>query len=60
MRTREQYLADLKKMRPNIYMDGKLVGRDDPRILHASRAIQMTFALAENPEYEEPPPPHPI
>ena len=36
MRTKQQYLDALAKMRPNVYIDGKLVGRDDPRILRAT------------------------
>lgn len=43
MRTKEQYLADLAKMRPNVYLDGKLVGRDDPRIVRATYALCATF-----------------
>jgi aromatic ring hydroxylase len=53
MRTQEQYLEDLKGMRPNIYLDGKLIGRDDPRVVHASSAIRMTFSLVDNPEYKD-------
>ena len=32
MRTFEQYVEDLKKMKPNIYIGEEIVGRDDPRI----------------------------
>lgn len=53
MRTQEQYLADLAKMRPNIYLDGKLIGRDDPRVVRASSAIRLTFSMVDNPEMEE-------
>ncbi|MEE3362396.1 MAG: 4-hydroxyphenylacetate 3-hydroxylase N-terminal domain-containing protein [Anaerovoracaceae bacterium] len=53
MRTQEQYLEDLKKMRPNIYLDGKKIGRDDPRVIHASSAIRMTFSLVDNPEFRD-------
>jgi hypothetical protein len=30
MRTFEQYYNDLMKLRPNVYMHGKLVPRNDP------------------------------
>ncbi|WP_130862614.1 4-hydroxyphenylacetate 3-hydroxylase family protein [Bacilliculturomica massiliensis] len=53
MRTQEQYLEGLKKMRPNIYLDGECIGRDDPRVVRASSAIRMTFSLVDNPEYED-------
>ena len=35
MRTQEQYLADLARMRPNVYLGGEKIGRDDPRVIHA-------------------------
>lgn len=30
MRTFDEYKADMKKMKHNIFMGGKLIGRDDP------------------------------
>lgn len=53
MRTQEQYLEKLAGMKHNLYIGGECIGRDDPRVIHASSAIRMTFSLAENPEYEE-------
>jgi len=38
-------------MRPNIYVDGEVIGRDHPLVLHASKMIQSTFDLAQDPEY---------
>ena len=52
MRTQEEYLAKLKGMRPNIYLDGEKIGRDDPRVIRASSAIRMTFSVVNNPEYD--------
>ncbi|NPV89265.1 MAG: aromatic ring hydroxylase [Firmicutes bacterium] len=52
MRTSKDYLAKLAAMRKNIYMDGEIIGRDDSRIVNASRAIQKTFDLAEDPKYK--------
>ncbi len=52
MRTQEQYLADLAKMRPNIYLNGKCIDRSDPRVVHASAAIRATFNLVNDPEFE--------
>jgi aromatic ring hydroxylase len=49
MRTSEQYLQDLAKMRPNIYLGGEKIGRDDPRIVKASSAIQLTFDMVDDP-----------
>ena len=44
MRTQEQYLEKLKGMRPNIYLNGECIGRDDPKVIKASSAIRMTFS----------------
>ena len=53
MRTSQQYLNSLFAMKKNIYLDGELIGRDDPRIVRASKAIQLTFDLAEDPKYKK-------
>ena len=50
MRTQEQYLADLARMRPNVYLGGEKIGRDDPRVIHAARAVCTTFSLVESEE----------
>jgi len=53
MVTSKEYLARIAKMRANIYVDGECIGRDHPKVVHASRTIQMTFDLANNPEYSK-------
>ena len=53
MRTSKEYLAKLAQMRPNIYMDGELMGRDHPDVVHASNGIQRTFDLVNDPEYKD-------
>lgn len=53
MRTFEQYFEGLKKLRPNVYLGGKLVPRDDPAFLPGIRTIGETFKLAMDPKYEE-------
>lgn len=53
MRTREQYMADLQKMKKNVYLDGVAVGRDDPRVVRASNIVGMTFDWAQDPQYQE-------
>lgn len=52
MRTSAEYRADLEKMRPNIYVGGEKVGRDDPRIRPGINIISVTFDLAQDPEWE--------
>ena len=53
MRTSQQYLNSLFAMKKNIYLDGELIGRDDPRIVRASKAIQLTFDLAEGSQIQK-------
>lgn len=53
MRTSKEYLERLAGMRKNIYLDGKVIGRDDPVVVARSKAIQMTFDLVDNPEYTD-------
>jgi len=52
MRTFAEYQEKLKKMRKNVYIDGELVERDDPRLLGGQHIIGITFAAAhsEDPE----------
>ncbi|MHB1651725.1 MAG: 4-hydroxyphenylacetate 3-hydroxylase family protein [Desulfitobacteriaceae bacterium] len=53
MRTAEEYLNRLKGMRPNVYMDGELIGRDDPRLIPGTNVICETFNLVQDPANEE-------
>jgi len=52
MRTSEQYYEDLKKMKPNIYIGGEKVGRDDSRIKPGINVMSVTFDLAHDPEWD--------
>ncbi|MFW9970406.1 MAG: 4-hydroxyphenylacetate 3-hydroxylase family protein [Candidatus Odinarchaeota archaeon] len=53
IRTFEQYVEDLKKMKPNVYIGDEKVGRDDPRIQGGMNIIKQTFDCAYDPEYED-------
>ena len=46
MRTGEECLQGLVKMKPNVYVAGKKVRRDDPRIMPGVKFMQITYALA--------------
>ena len=52
MRTSEQYYEDLKKMKPNIYIGGEKVVRDDFRIKPGINVMSVTFDLAHDPEWD--------
>ena len=52
MRTFEEYKEKLKTMKKNIYIGGKLRGRDDPLLEPGINTVGVTFNAAQNPEYE--------
>ncbi len=52
MRTFEDYVSDLMKMKNNLYIGGERVGRDDPRIRPGINVIGETYKLAQDPEWE--------
>jgi len=53
MRTKEQYIEGLRKMRRNIYVDGNKIDRDDELQMDCINTIGLTFECAANPEYED-------
>jgi len=53
MRTSAEYRADLEKMKPNLYIGGEKVGRNDPRIRPGINVMSVTFDLAQDPKWEE-------
>jgi len=52
MRTSEQYYEDLKKMKPNIYIGGEKVSRDDSRLKPGINVMSVTFDLVFDPEWD--------
>jgi len=48
MRTKEQYMNDLGKMKSNIYYNGEKINRLDERQLHCINTIGTTFDMVEN------------
>ncbi|MFX1499877.1 MAG: 4-hydroxyphenylacetate 3-hydroxylase N-terminal domain-containing protein, partial [Promethearchaeota archaeon] len=53
MRTYEEYVEDLIKMKPNIYIGDEKVGRDDYRLKGGMNIIRESFERATDPEYED-------
>ncbi|MEA3223465.1 MAG: hypothetical protein U9P49_09935 [Thermodesulfobacteriota bacterium] len=53
LRTKEQYHEDLFKMRPNIYIGGEKVGRDDHRIMPGINVLDLTFDVAQDQEFDD-------
>jgi len=53
LKTKDEYIERLKKMKKNVYIDGKKVGRLDERLMLGINVICTTFDLAQNPEFED-------
>ncbi|MCK5556828.1 MAG: aromatic ring hydroxylase, partial [Candidatus Hydrogenedentes bacterium] len=53
MRTKEQYIQGLRKMRRNIYVDGNQIDRDDEIQMACINTIGLTFDYAAKPEYAD-------
>jgi aromatic ring hydroxylase len=53
IKTSEEYVQRLKKMKPNIYAHGKLMGRDDALLEKPINVLKLTFDLAQDPEYQD-------
>ena len=52
MRTSAEYRADMMKMKPNLYIGGQKVGRDDPRIAPGINVMAVTFDVAQDPKWK--------
>ena len=52
LRTKEEYRESIYGMRPNIYIGGARVGRDDPRLAPGARVFEMVHDLAQQPEWK--------
>ena len=50
MKTSEEYFADLKRMKPNLYIGGERVGRNDSRVKPGINVMSATFDMAQCPE----------
>ena len=53
MITSSEYRNRLARMRPNVYMDGKLVGRDYKRLEGATNIIAKTYDIIHDPEFKQ-------
>lgn len=53
MRTKQQYIDGLSKMKRNIYFDGELIDRTDERQMACINTIGTTYDEAEKPENQD-------
>ena len=52
MRKYKEYMEKLRGMRKNMYIEGKLVERDDPRLIPSINVLAKTFDLVDDPKFE--------
>ncbi|WP_202318342.1 4-hydroxyphenylacetate 3-hydroxylase family protein [Archaeoglobus neptunius] len=53
MRTSEEYKEDLYKMKPNVYVRGKKVGRNSPELGGGIYTLSHTFDLVDHPNFKD-------
>ncbi len=53
MRTSDEYQQKLFSMKPNVFIDGEYVSRDDPRLQGVIKTIAHTFDKLSESEFEE-------
>ena len=53
MITGDQYRERIAKLKPNVYMGGKLVDRFDPRLVGGINVMASTYDMAFDPEFKE-------
>ncbi len=53
MITGDQYKERIAKLKPNIYMGGKLVDRFDPKLIGGVNVMARTYDFAFDPEYQD-------
>jgi len=53
MRTKQQYIERLRKMRRNIYVNGEKIARDDEIQMPTINTYGLTFDYAADPKYED-------
>jgi len=51
--TADEYAERLKAMKPNIYVEGRRIGRDDPLLAKSINALRFTFDAAQDPELKD-------
>lgn len=52
LRTKEEYFEKLFKMKPNVYIGGKAVKRDDTRLRPGLNVLGVTFDLAKDEKWK--------
>ena len=51
IKTKEEWIERLKKMKKNVYIGGEKVGHVDKRLIPGINVVSLTFDMAHNPEF---------
>ncbi len=53
MKTGDEFLKKLYQMKPNVFIDGKTVGRDDPRLQAVAKIMALTLDKVNDPDFKD-------
>jgi len=53
LKTAEEYVERLKRMKPNVYAHGKKIGRDDPMLELPINTLKFTFDAVNDPDLKD-------
>ncbi|RJQ38748.1 MAG: aromatic ring hydroxylase [Dehalococcoidia bacterium] len=53
MITSQEFVERMKSLKPNCYMHGELIQRDDPRMMVAMKDILMTYDMVDDPRFKD-------
>ncbi len=53
IKTSEEYVERLKRMKHNVYVGGRLIGRDDPILERPTNTVRYTFDAAFDPQFKD-------
>jgi len=55
MKTKEEYMESLRKLKPKVYVDGRLIESipDEPSLIPGVNNVGLTYEYAQKPEYKD-------
>jgi len=52
LKTSDEYMERLKRMKPNVYVGGHIMQRDDPMLAKPINVIRLTFDVVNDPRFK--------
>lgn len=53
LKTAEEYMERLKAMKPNVYVGGRQIRRDDPVLVKSTNTVRVTFDVERDPRFQD-------